>query len=273
METLQVPSSLHLFDGTGSAATGVDALASFAGSLLARTRVESHGDFVEYCLERCRPDSREDVADEISLEMAAARVTGPAGSRATAAPPAHVVAYERRMLSRKPPRPVGVMYDGLGFCSAYASLRERAGVAPEEPVIVLTDQLFGTLDEGDVNYHARVAVFADPCLISTAGLVQAPARPRDHYIGRQLGLDGAGRDAEGRWLVPGDPRTTEMLKGYVAQALFYFLTGEPFCGERGCRLFNSHWQEELLASQLEGGSDFCVRHERFLSELKGATNG
>jgi hypothetical protein len=70
-----------------------------------------------------------------------------------------------------------------------------------------------------------------------------------------------------KWLRPDDPRTTEVLKGYLAQAIFYYMTGEPFCEERECRLFNAHWQEDLLHAQLDGGSDLCAKHERMLAEI------
>jgi hypothetical protein len=45
------------------------------------------------------------------------------------------------------------------------------------------------------------------------------------------------------------------------------MTGEPFCEERECRLFNAHWQEDLLHAQLDGGSDLCAKHERMLAEI------
>jgi hypothetical protein len=61
------------------------------------------------------------------------------------------------------------------------------------------------------------------------------------------------------------------MKGYVMQALFYHLTLDPFCSDKRCRLYNAHWQEEVLEAQLEE-PEFCERHakmlERFVESLQ-----
>jgi hypothetical protein len=100
-------------------------------------------------------------------------------------------------------------------------------------------------------------------------MVEAPARPRDYYVEKQLGLAGppALEDTPERWLRTDDPRITEVLKGYLAQAVMYHATGEPFCDDRGCRLFNAHWQEDLLFAQLGSEMEFCERHERMFDAL------
>jgi hypothetical protein len=61
---------------------------------------------------------------------------------------------------------------------------------------------------------------------------------------------------------------TEVMKGYAMQALLFHLTGDSFCGDRDCRLFNSHWQEEVLHSQMNGKYEFCPRHEKILKKLR-----
>ena len=72
---------------------------------------------------------------------------------------------------------------------------------------------------------------------------------------------------EGRFIEYNDPRMTEVCKGYTAQALFFHITGEPFCQDKGCRLFNAHWQEELIYSQLESPYEFCDKHANILHNL------
>ena len=52
------------------------------------------------------------------------------------------------------------------------------------------------------------------------------------------------------------------------KAHLFYVTGEPFCEDRDCRLFNSHWQEEVLHSQLDGQYEFCSRHEGILKGLR-----
>ena len=65
----------------------------------------------------------------------------------------------------------------------------------------------------------------------------------------------------------GDPRMTEVAKGYMMQAVIYMATGEPFCSDASCRLFNAHWQKELIAAQLGQGPEFCPYHAGVLEEL------
>ena len=48
------------------------------------------------------------------------------------------------------------------------------------------------------------------------------------------------------------------------QAVFYSLTGNPFCEDKGCRLYNAHWQEDAIFAQLESGYEFCKEHTKFL---------
>ena len=51
------------------------------------------------------------------------------------------------------------------------------------------------------------------------------------------------------------------------QSVFYHLTQEPFCKEKDCRLYNAHWQEEVINAQLKG-SEFCEKHEQILRNIK-----
>jgi len=48
------------------------------------------------------------------------------------------------------------------------------------------------------------------------------------------------------------------------QAVFNHLTGNPFCRNPNCRLFNAHWQEELIKAQLESEEEFCEEHREIL---------
>jgi hypothetical protein len=140
--------------------------------------------------------------------------------------------------------------------------------------IVFTNQLLGTWGEG--RYHLRAAVFGFPGLLSTTGLVEAPAKPREFYVLKQqyaaMGMPDAVVELEQelgeRVLRHGDPRLTEVMKGYVMQALFYHVTGDPFCEDRGCRLYNAHWQEEVIGAQLGGAYQLCPRHQGLLDEMR-----
>jgi len=62
-------------------------------------------------------------------------------------------------------------------------------------------------------------------------------------------------------------RLTEVMKGYVAQALAFHLWGDAFCPDKDCRLFNAHWQEELIFAQLKGSYEFCPKHAELLKKF------
>lgn len=273
MASLPLP-CMHIFDSSGSPVVCIEVLGDYTHELISGMEVTCYGDFIGYCMGRCERSDLNRMKDELAVALAEARVTDPGTRIETGTHLRPFVDYERRMLDREPPRPVGVLYDGFELCAAYNMLLSHAGNPVGGLVLVITNKLFGTFDETDSRYHARVIILGHPCIISTTGLVEAPARPREYYIEKQLGLGELHREADipEKWLRPDDPRTTEVLKGYLAQAIFHYVTGEPFCEERGCRLFNAHWQEDLLFSQLDGESEFCLHHEQILGTFTGATD-
>lgn len=133
--------------------------------------------------------------------------------------------------------------------------------------IILTSKLFATFDEFK-RLHIRAAIFGYPSVISTSGIVEGPAKPKDYYIYKQkyarLGVwdmeaDKVKARFKGRFIDYQDKRMTEVLKGYIAQAIFFYITGEPFCENKDCRLFNAHWQEDLIHAQIKKRK-FCRRH-------------
>ena len=64
-----------------------------------------------------------------------------------------------------------------------------------------------------------------------------------------------------------DERLTGIVKGYAMQAFFYHTTFDPFCDDKNCRLFNAHWQEDMMHAQLDG-EDICGKHRRVLEGIK-----
>ncbi len=62
-------------------------------------------------------------------------------------------------------------------------------------------------------------------------MVEAPARDRKYYLARRMGIGVGADDSSGAddHLKYEDSRIQEIAKGYAMQAVFYALTGEPFC--------------------------------------------
>jgi len=178
--------------------------------------------------------------------------------------------YERRNLTRATARTAGVIYEGFKLQQLYATLLDPRERNLDHLHLVVTNQLFATWDRHNHRYHARVSIYGLPTLLSTTGLVEAPAKPRDFYLRRNLGeeLHGLKQDFRESCLDYQDSRLTDVAKGYAAQALFYYLLGYPFCDDTNCRLFNAHRQSELLQAQLLSPYEFCQRHQAVLDQLQ-----
>ncbi|SDF19772.1 DUF7001 family protein [Halorientalis regularis] len=178
-----------------------------------------------------------------------------------------IVRYEERALDH-PERAGGVIYDGLAVQEA---LRERLP-ADERSLdhlhVPLLDRVLGTWGDHDGRWHKRVNVLGQPAPISVPGLYEAPAKPEQYYKEKQrtamLSGDTPPREVleeqvDGEFLVQDDPRTTEVIKGYVLQAYHYLATGEDFCATEGCRLANPHRQPGVVEAQL-CEPEFCEEH-------------
>ncbi|NVM55560.1 MAG: hypothetical protein HWN66_17770 [Candidatus Helarchaeota archaeon] len=141
--------------------------------------------------------------------------------------------------------------------------------------IIITNRLFGTFFTGDGRYHIRSILCSKLSLISTAGIVEGPAKPRLFYklkhqssaLGTNIPIEIFKDQFKGQFIDYDDPNLTEVLKGFVSQALFFNLKGEPFCSEKDCRLFNAHWQSDLINAQLLQAK-FCLKHEKNLEKLR-----
>ena len=173
-----------------------------------------------------------------------------------------------------------ILYDGFMMQRLLETLINKNELNTDHLHIVFEDRLICTFSEEDWRYHARTLVCGVPSIISTTGMVEAPAKPKEWYI-KQMRLAAYSLDPEdennelsdekkfavNKYLDYGDYRINFIAVGYVLQALFFFLTeGDPFCNDSNCRLYNAHWQEELIHSQIETGK-ICNEHASILHEF------
>jgi len=182
------------------------------------------------------------------------------------------IEYEkRRILGRT--RSFGILYDGFHLLRIFWEIMPREERSREFVHIFFTNRLFATWDGNNKRYHLRTSVYGVPSIISTTGLVEAPAKPREYYLLKQQyerlrkDLTELKERFKGSFIDYEDEHLTEVMKGYAMQAVFYALTGDPFCEDKDCRLYNAHWQEELIFAQFEGEYEFCGRHTRILDSL------
>ncbi len=194
----------------------------------------------------------DDKVAEYALRIAGMKIRGVTQELISDQDPLHgeVEFEKRRILGRT--SAFGIIYDGFRLHRIFRDVVPLAGCGGESITIMLTNRLFATWDDGDRRYHLRTSIYGSPSLFSTTGLIQAQARPREYYVLKQ-GYARLGRDVgeiknrlNFNVIDYKDKRLTEVSKGYIMQAVFYSLTGNPFCEDKGCRLYNAHWQEELL---------------------------
>lgn len=182
------------------------------------------------------------------------------------------IEYERRRI-RGQTKSFGIIYDGFYLQRLFRGLLPKEERRLDIVNIIFTNRLLATWDGNNRRYHLRTSMYGVPSVISTSGLVEAPARPSEYYLLKQQYLSFS-KDLTklkdrfaGSFIDYGDERLTEVVKGYALQAVFYGLVGDPFCPDRGCRLYNAHWQAELIFAQLEGEYEFCPRHTKILEEM------
>lgn len=165
-----------------------------------------------------------------------------------------------------------MMYDGFEFQKIASSLIVEKENALKYFHLLFTNKLTCTFDDNDYRYHGRAVICSNPSIISTTGIIEAPAKPREYYMeifskmAQGLNVESIKEKYQGAYLEYHDKRLSTIVKGYAMQALFYYLAGIEFCEKKECILFNPHWQKDLLYSQVEIGK-LCEKHEKILKSL------
>ena len=165
-----------------------------------------------------------------------------------------------------------VIYDGFEIKNILESIISKDEIVNDYLHIIFTNKLTCTYDYGDLRYHGRAVICSNPSIISTSGMVEAPAKSCEYYLdimkakSQALDLKSIKKKHQNTFLDYHDKRTSKIIEGYLLQAIFYYITGESFCENLDCRLNNAHWQKDLLYSQLEYGK-LCGKHHSILEKL------
>jgi hypothetical protein len=168
------------------------------------------------------------------------------------------------------------LYDGFVMQRTFAEMIPNSEMGMDHIHIIFTALLPCTFSEDDWRYHGRAVICGTPSIISTTGIVEALAKPREYYLSQ---LENMTEDVSnfkkkfrGRFIDydDGEKITTASIN-YALQAIFFFIAeGEPFCNDKDCRLFNAHWQEDLIHTVEKG--TLCAHHrnlaKNFLRSLK-----
>ncbi len=155
------------------------------------------------------------------------------------------------------------MYDGICLQRAFAEMIPHEHQHSDWLYVVFTAKLIGTYDYDGCRYHARALIGSNPAIISTTGIIEAPAKPRLHYISEATKVP---YDGWNDWLKYGDNRLEYTARAYLMQSLAYYATGSAFCKDAKCILYNAHWQQEMVKSQIESGS-LCKDHRIIIQDM------
>ena len=165
-----------------------------------------------------------------------------------------------------------VMYDGFQLQRVLAEMIPENERIDKILHVFFTNKLTCTFDYNDFRYHGRALIGTNPSIISTTGIIEAPAKPRGYYYDLMtnfthgVNVEAIKQKYKGSYLEYKDPRLSKIVQGYLLQCIFYYETGDPFCENIDCKLFNAHWQKDLLHSQLEVGK-LCEHHQRILQKI------
>ncbi len=263
---------IYLYDEPKTTNLRIGEIQDYLAGKLPKAVVVRRQAFVDFYLSSLAQEERERAIRTLAEKIARTKVRNPMSRDPGIPPLPGEIDYERRRLADPNNKVFGLLYDGLRLSAAFEELIPASENEYDHIHIIFTNQLIGTWDLDDRRYHARVSVYSYPTILSTTGLVEAPAKPREFYLLKQqynaLGMYDAAaifkQEFRSRFIDHHDPQVTEAMKGYVMQAIFFHLTGDPFCQDANCRLYNAHWQEEVIRAQLGGEYEFCPTHEEML---------
>jgi len=165
-----------------------------------------------------------------------------------------------------------ILYDGIELNKIIAESIPSEEKNQDVLNIIFTNKLTCTFDENDFRYHARAWVGSNPIIISTTGTIEAPAKPKQYYLDLMTNfskeeIEEIKKKYKGQFLEYGDFRMPGIIEGYVLQAIFYYETGDAFCDNKQCRLFNAHWQKDLFISQIDN-KKMCKKHEERMIKIR-----
>jgi hypothetical protein len=218
---------------------------------------------------------------ELEVELARCRLmdlTNEGGLNLT--PKKSEIDYEKSI--SKSQDPIKLKRDFSNVYEGFTLARLLRGYVKGGVHILFTSRMFASF--GSTRYHGRTIILDFPlAVISTTGIVEAPARPREFYIkqaayhrAKQAGLKVPDEsefmkevyEEYGEQFIDyDDSRMTEASKGQTLQAIFYLFFGEAFCERPDCRLHNAHTQEALIHAQIDSAR-LCDRHFDLLVRFK-----
>jgi hypothetical protein len=96
-----------------------------------------------------------------------------------------------------------ILYDGFMLQRLFETMINESESNTDHVHIMFEDRLICTFSEEDSRYHARTIVGGSPSIISTTGIVEVPAKPKEWYI-KQLVTYDIGSDGDENDVISSD---------------------------------------------------------------------
>lgn len=211
--------------------------------------------------------SKKDTVEKI----ATCRIVNPKKPFEKYKPTINEILFEESNFAPTDPENI-IMYDGFELQKILTELIPKEETSMNLLHVFFTNKLTCTFDYNDYRYHGRALIGANPSIISITGIIEAPAKPREYYLDlisnvtQGTNIESIKQKYQGAFLEYNDSRLSKIIEGYLLQGIFYFETGEAFCDKKECRLYNAHWQNDLLFSQLKSRK-LCEKHQLTLKKL------
>ena len=163
-----------------------------------------------------------------------------------------------------------LMYDGYILQKIYQEAFIYGGfeLNLSDLFIVITDKLTCTFEDTDWKYHARYIILGNPTILSTSGLLEGPAKPKEYYL-KLIQFSQYPEIAvklnnkyKGSSITYNYHNINNIIESLIMQSICFLKEGEAFCEDTECRLFNCHWQEELV--KLSKNKNLCLKHASLL---------
>ena len=269
MEIFFKPQYIYLYNEPSSQTLYISEIAEYLRKKLKDIKVEIRDDFLRFHIK----GKENSFITKLAKELARCKIVQPSVFTAQQIenykPLLMEVEYEKKKIENPENKSFGIIYNGFLLNKILYHLLSNEEKSFNHLHIIFTNQLFGTHSE-DGRFHLRVSIYGLPCIISTSGIVTAPAKPKEYYLIKNLGkkelLINWKEENKGEFIDFDDGRLTDVLKGYALQSLFFYLIGNPFCNDKGCRLFNAHWQKELIFAQINSPYELCSFHQNILDK-------
>ena len=255
-------SKIFLYDEPSVPEIDINNLAKFLQETL-NTPVEVRKNFLEYF----------QLDKNTAYELASSRIFNPYSSFERHNPTEEEINSEIESVENSSVLNNIILYDGFEMSNIFKNAIPEEEADLDKFHLVFTTRLTCTYDYEDYRYHGRAIICSNPAIISTTGIVEAPAKPRAYYIEMHyrmtqgLNLDVLKEQFKGKFLEHHDKNLNKVVRGYALQSILYYLTSEPFCDSNECILKNAHWQEDLIRTQIEFGK-LCDTHQKILESIK-----